>query len=148
MGPRLKTLFISKKGAGTVSSTTGLETTSQSSSQTEPRIGLESQETPAKDALLHLLLRENMKTQYTGAVTTLARIVLHATALTSPSSISRHPISSAATPVVESVSSAGREIELGSSVKNPELGYDNEVKSAISMLLSSSQSKSELTNFA
>ncbi len=148
MGPRLKTLFHSKKGARTVSSNTGLEITSQSISETEPRIGLESQETPAKDALLHHLLRENIKTKYTGAVTTLARIVLHTTALTSPSSISRHPIPSAATPVLESVSSAGRGIELDRSVRNPELGYDNEVKSAVSMLLFSSQSKSELTNFA
>jgi len=129
----LKALFNSKKAAGTLSSTSGHETTSQSSSQTEPGTGLESQKTPAKDALLHLLLREDIKTQNTGTVTTLARIVLHATALTSPSSISRHPISSAATPVVESVSSEGRETELGSSVKAPELVYDNIRKSATGM---------------
>ncbi len=148
MGSRLKALFISKKGAGAVSSTTGLEITSQSRFQTEPRIGLESPETPAEDALLHLLLREDIRTQYTGAVTTLARIVLHSTALTSPSSVSRHPISSAATSVVESVSSAGRGTELGSSVKYPELGYDNKVNSATCMLLPSSRLKSELTNVA
>lgn len=132
MGPRLKALFISKKGAGTVSSTTSYETTSQSISHTEPRIGLESQETPAKDALLHLLLREDRKTQYTGAVTTLARIVLHATALTSLSSISRTARSSAATSAVESVRSEVTGIELGNT-KDPELVHNDETKSADGM---------------
>ena len=93
---------------------------------------MESQETPAKDALLHLLLRDDMKTQYTGAVTTLARMALHATALTSPSSLLKTVKSSTATLAVDSAGSDGRGIELGNT-KDPELVHDNEAKSTDGM---------------
>lgn len=91
-----------------------------------------SQETRAKDALLHLLLKEDMRTQKTGAVTTLARIVLRAIALTSPSSISRTVKRSAATSAVESVQSGATGTELGST-KYPALVQDNKAKSADGM---------------
>jgi len=129
----MQALFISKKGADAVCSTVGFGRISHSSSETEPEIGVKSQESPAKDALLHLLVRVDVKNQRTGAITTLARTALHATALTSPSSISRPLMSSAANPEIQSASSDGTGTKLGSSAKGPELVYDKIAKLANSM---------------
>lgn len=129
----MQALFISKKGADAVCSTVGFGSISHSSSETEPEIGVKSQESPAKDALLHLLVRVDVKNQRTGAVSTLARTTLHAAALTSPSSVSRPSASSAANSEVQSASSDGTKTKLSSSAKDPELVYDKTAKLANSM---------------
>ncbi len=126
----MKALFISKKGADAACDNASFKTTSYSISLLEPGTNLESQISPARDALLHLLVREDVKTQNTGAVIILPQIALRITAVTSPSSISRPPRSSAATFPVASVSSEGKTTELGSCAKDPELVHDNKARVA------------------